>query len=113
MTEIFENDFIKVSMTGHDYDFIAVIENKTDKQICVHYNTPGYNDVYDPILIAPNNWIGLLADEEGRDWIKTIKNNQIYVITNDDELCYSSYYNTNIANSNQLVTVLELLKKIR
>lgn len=113
MTEIFENDFIKVSMTGHDYDFIAVIENKTDKQICVHYNTPGYNDFYDPILIAPNDWIGLLADEEGRDWIKTIKNNQIYVITNDDELRCSSYYNTNIANSNQLVTVLELLKKIR
>lgn len=113
MMTIFENDFIKVNMTGHNYDFIAVIENKTDKQICIHYNMPGYNDVYDPILIAPNDWIGLLADEEGRDWIKTIENNQIYVVTNDDEICYSSYHNTNIYNSNPLSTVIEILKKIR
>ena len=113
MTTIFENDLIKVGITGHDYDFIAVIENKTDKQICIHCNEPGYNDNYEPILIAPNNWIGLLADEEGRDWVKVIKNNQIYVATNDDEINYYPYYNTNIANSNPLVTVLEFIKKIR
>lgn len=88
MTKIFENDLIKVSTTGHDYDFIAVIENKTNEQICVHYDKPCYNDNYDPILIAPNDWFGLLADEEGRDWIKAIENNQISVTTNDDEIGY-------------------------
>lgn len=89
MTTIFENDLIKVSTTGHDYDFVAVVENKTDKQICVHYDEPGYNDNYDPILIAPNDWIGLLANDEGYDWVKAIKNNQIYVTTDDDEIdCY-------------------------
>lgn len=89
MTTIFENDLIKVSMTGHDYDFIAVIDNKTDGQICVHYDEPGYNDNYEPILIAPNDWIGLLANDEGYDWVKAIKNNQIYVTTDDDEIdCY-------------------------
>ena len=88
MTTIFENDLIKVSTTGHDYDFIAVVENKTNEQICVHYDEPCYNDNYDPILIAPNDWIGLLADEEGRDWVKAIENNQIYVVTNDDEIDY-------------------------
>lgn len=88
MTTIFENDLIKVSATGRDYDFIAVVENKTNEQICVHYDEPGYNDNYDPILIAPNDWIGLLADEEGRDWVKAIENNQIYVVTNDDEIDY-------------------------
>lgn len=62
---IFENDFIKVSTTDRDYDFVAVIENKTNEQICIHYDEPGYNDNYDPILIAPNEWIGLLANEEG------------------------------------------------
>lgn len=141
---IFENDFIKVSTTGKDYDFIAVIENKTNQEICVHYDESGYNDNYDPILIAPNDWIGLLADEEGYDWVKAIKNNQIYVVTNDDEISYyptgcsmtqwnedceeitnqverilNEYNlydhdrNTNVANSNQLVTVLEILKKIK
>ena len=144
MTTIFENDLIKVSTTGHDYDFIAIIDNKTDGQICVHYDKPGYNDNYDPILIAPNDWAGLLADEEGRDWVKAIENNQIYVVTNDDEIgyyptgcsmtqwnedceeitnqverilneynLYDHDRNTNVANSNQLVTVLEILKKIK
>ena len=141
---IFENEFIKVSTTGKDYDFIAVIENKTNEQICVHYDEPGYNDSYEPILIAPNDWVGLLANEEDRDWVEAFKNNQIYVAANDDE---NDYYltgcsmtqwnedceqimaeaarilneynlyghnrNTNVFNSNQLVTVLEILKKIK
>ena len=141
---IFENDFVKISTTGRDYDFVAVIENKTNEQICVHYDKPGYNDNYDPILIAPNDWVGLLNTEEDRDWIKAFENNQIYVVTNDDEIdyyptgcsmtqwnedceqimaeaerivneynLYGHDRNTNVANSNQLVTVLEILKKIK
>lgn len=144
MTTIFENDFIKVSTTDRDYDFIAVIENKTNQKICVHYDEPGYNDNYDPILIQPNSWVGLLADDEGCDWIEAIKSNQIYIATNDDEIgyyptgcsmmqwnddceeitneverilneynLYDHDRNTNVANSNQLVTVLEILKKIK
>lgn len=141
---IFENDLIKVSTTDKDSDFIAVIENKTNNKICVHYDKPGYNDNYDPILIEPNDWVGLFANEEGRDWIKAIENNQIYVVTDDDEIgyyptgcsmgqwnedceeitneverilneynLYDHDRNTNVANSNQLVTVLEILKKIK
>lgn len=144
MTTIFENDLIKVITTGRDHGFIAIIDNKTDGQICIHYDEPGYNDNYDPILVAPNDWFGLLADEEGRDWVKAIENNQIYVVTDDDEIennptgcsmtlwneeceeikaeverilneynLYGHSRNTNIYNSNQLVTVLEILKKIK
>lgn len=145
MTTIFENDFIKVSTTGKSASItIAKIENKTDGQICVHYDESGYNDNYNPILIAPNDWIALLEDEEGRDWVKAIENNQIYVTTNDDEIgyyptgcsmtqwnddceeimneverilneynLYDHDRNTSVANSNQLVTVLEILKKIK
>ena len=144
MTTIFKNDLIKVITTGRDHGFIAIIDNKTDGQICIHYDKPGYNDNYDPILVAPNDWFGLLADEEGRDWVKAIENNQIYVVTNDDEIgyyptgcsmtqwnedcknitaeverilneynLYDHDRNTNVANSNQLVTVLEILKKIK
>lgn len=144
MEKIFENDFIKVSTTRQDSDFIAVIENKTNNKICVHYDAPCYNDNYDPILIAPNDWIGLLANEEGRDWVKAIEKDQICVATNDDENdyyltgcsmtqwnedceeitaeverilneynLYDHSHDTNIANSNQLVTVLEILKSIK
>ena len=88
MTTIFENDLIKVSATGHNYDFIAIIDNKTDGQICIHYDEPGYNDNYEPILVAPNDWFGLLADDEGRGWVKAIENNQIYIVTDDDEIGY-------------------------
>lgn len=141
---IFENDFIKVSTTDRDSDFIAVIENKMNKKICVHYDKPGYNDNYDPILIQPNSWIGVERDDEGCDWIETIRHNQIYVAINDDEIgyyptgcsmtqwnddceeitnevkrilneynLYDHDRNTNVANSNQLVTVLEILKNIK
>lgn len=144
MTTIFENDFIKVSTTDKDYDFINVIENKTNKQISIHYDEPGATDKYNPILIASNDWVGLLADYEGRDWLNAIKNNQIYIVTNNDEIgyyptgcsmtqwnedceeikaeaerilneynLYDHDRNTNVANSNQLVTVLEILKKIK
>ncbi len=141
---IFENDFIKVSTTDRDYDFIAVIENKTNQKICIHYDAPGYNDKYDPILVQPNSWVGLLANDEDCDWIETIRHNQIYIVTNDDEIgyyptgcsmtqwnedceeitneverildeynLYDHDRNTNVANSNQLVTVIEILKKIK
>lgn len=139
---IFENNFIKVSTTDRDSDFIAVIENKTNNKICVHYDKPGYNDNYDPILIRSNNWIGIENDDEGRDWVEAIKNNQVYVIYAEadyyttgcsimqwNEDCekimdeverilneynlYGHERNTNVANSNQLVTVLEILKKIK
>lgn len=139
---IFENDFIKVNTTVSDSDFIAVIENKTNNKICVHYDEPGYNDNYDPILIRSNSWVGVENNDEGRDWIKAIENDQIYVIYVEadyyttgcsimqwNEDCeeitaeverilneynlYGHSRNTNIANSNQLVTVLEILKGIK
>lgn len=144
MTTIFENDFIKVSTTGHDYDFIAVIENKTNQKICVHYDKSGFNDIYDPILIQPNSWVGIEANDEGYDWIEAIRLNQIYIATDDDEIgyyptgcsmtqwsddceeitaeverilneynLYDHDRNTNVANSNKLVTVLEILKNIK
>lgn len=144
MTTIFENGFIKVSTTNKDYDFINVIENKTNKQISIHYDEPGATDKYNPILIASNDWVGLLADHEGRDWLNAIKNNQVYIVTNNDEIgyyptgcsmtqwnedceeikaeaerilneynLYDHDRNTNVANSNQLVTILEILKKIK
>ncbi len=141
MTAIFENDFIKVE---RGIDFLCKIRNKTNKQICVHYNEPNFNDNYDPILIKPNDWVGVRADDEGRDWEKAFKRNWFYIVTDNDEIgyyptgcsmmqwnddceeitneverilneynLYDHDHNTNIANSNQLVTVLEILKKIK
>lgn len=144
MTTIFENDFIEVTEAENgSYSFIT-IDNKTNGQICVHYDKPGYNDNYDPIVINPNRQVILLTEEENRDWIEAFKRNQIYIVTDSDEIgyyptgcsmtqwnedceeitneverilneynLYDHDRNTNVANSNQLVTVLEILKKIK
>ena len=58
MKTVFENEVIKVSRTGRDYDFIAVVENKTDKKVKIIFN---HDDVED-FSICANDWVGLLAD---------------------------------------------------
>lgn len=138
---IFENDFIKVE---RGYDFLCKIRNKRSRRICIHYNEPKFNDNYDPILIEPNDWVGIRDNDEGRDWERVIKRNWFYIVTDNDEIgyyqtgcsmtqwnedceeitneverilneynLYDHDRNTNVANSNQLVTVLEILKKIK
>lgn len=76
---IFENELIRVESTGRNYDFIASVENKTDKNIRIHYKDMDLFDVYDTIDIEPNDWVGLLADEEGKGWIRTFALGQIEI----------------------------------
>lgn len=63
MKTIFENDVIKVSKTGRDYDFIAVVENETNKEIEIVFDNDEMK--IQGFAIKPNDWVGLLADEEG------------------------------------------------
>lgn len=59
MKTIFENEVVKVSRTDRDYDFIAVIENKTDKEVQITF----FDDEIENIVVEPNDWVGLLANE--------------------------------------------------
>ena len=79
MKTIFENEFIRVKSTGRDYDFVATVENKTDKNIRVHYKDMDLLDIYDTIDVEPNDWVGLLADEEGYDLVQKFELGQIEV----------------------------------
>ena len=79
MKTIFENEFIRVESTGKDYDFIATIENKTDKNIRLRYNPMDFDVIYDTIDIKPNDWIGLLADKEGCDLVRKFELGQVDV----------------------------------
>ena len=79
MKTIFENELIRVESTGRDYDFIATVENKTDKKIRVHYKDMDLLDTYDTIDVEPNDWVGLLADEEGYDLVQKFELGQIEV----------------------------------
>lgn len=79
MKIIFENELIRVESTGKDYDFIATIENKTDKKVRVYYKDVDIPDIYDIIDVEPNDWVGLLADEEGRGWVRTFELGQVEI----------------------------------
>ena len=79
MKTIFENEFIRVESTGQNYDFIATIENKTDKNIRIHYKPMDFIVIYDTIDIEPNDRIGLLADKEGRGLVRIFELGQIEV----------------------------------
>lgn len=134
---IFENDLIRVSKTGHDYDFIVTVKNKSDREICIHYNEPNFSDNYDPIILKPEEWIGLLANDEGYDWMtafekgkfrimqelddsdKIIFKDDLEDVQNEVERILSEYHidekehNEQVYVSNQIITVLEILKSIK
>ena len=66
---IYEDEFVKVETTGHNYDFIATIQNKTNTDLdCFIGN---YEDM--SCLLESNNWIGILANDEGYEFINLIK----------------------------------------
>lgn len=53
---IYDKNGIKVTETGRDYDFIATVENDTDKEY--------YIDELE-LSVPAHDWVGLLADEDG------------------------------------------------
>lgn len=59
--------------TGRDYDFIAVIENDTDKTLKLFIDDlEGW--YADPIIVPAYDWVGFLADDEGCFQVESIKN---------------------------------------
>lgn len=68
MKTLFENEVIKVSRNERDYDFIAVVENKTNKKVKIIFN---HEDVED-FSIGANDWVGLLADYDGYASLKEL-----------------------------------------
>lgn len=66
---IYEDNYVKVETTGQDYDFIATIQNKTDSNLdCIIGND---EDMI--CLLEPNNWLGILANDEGYEELELIK----------------------------------------
>lgn len=64
---------VEVKTTGHDYDFIAHIENNTDNVLKLFIDDlEGWYS--EPIVILPHDWVGLLADEDGRGQLESIMN---------------------------------------
>ena len=76
---VYEDDKIKVTETGKDYDFIATIENKTSQTV---YIVP---ENLEEFYILPVDWVGLLADEEGRTTLEAIRKNRFIISFESEE----------------------------
>ena len=65
MKTIYENESIKVSETGRNYDFVAVIENKTDKDIIMQMDEEiaAENAIEPSFEIKANDYVGLFNFE--------------------------------------------------
>lgn len=72
MKEILKDEFITVSETGKNYDFIATIENNGNGFI--RFERSGE----DLFCVEPNEWVGLLANEEDTRILEALKNKKYY-----------------------------------
>jgi hypothetical protein len=74
MRKIYEDEKIVIKETGQDYDFIATVENKTGEDVtfCANDVVAADGSFYQ-FVIPANDWLGILADEEGRAQLKAIK----------------------------------------
>lgn len=68
METIYENEIIEIIDLQKDYDFIAEIRNKTDETMMIDFY-----DTDESIIIKPNDWAGLLANDEGRTLLEQFR----------------------------------------
>jgi len=59
MKKTISNEHFKLTLTGRNYDFIATVENVTDKIIVIA------GDEFERFTVEPGEWVGILADAEG------------------------------------------------
>lgn len=71
--------YVNFRETGRDYDFIATIENNTDKTLKIFIDDlEGWYT--EPIIVLAYDWVGFLADDEGRFQVESIKNGDFKAI---------------------------------
>lgn len=77
MKTIFENELIKVSKTRSDYDFIAVVENNTDKDIQIIFD----NELeFCNLSVDANDWVGILANKDGYTSLEELEAERFTVV---------------------------------
>lgn len=70
---------VEFKETGHDCDFIAYIENNTNKTLKLYIDDlEGWYS--EPIIVSSHDWVGFLADDEGQFCVESIKNGDFKAI---------------------------------
>lgn len=78
-TIIFEDKDICIKTTNKNYDFIATIQNKSNRDLYIDFTNEKmeYND--DTIIVQAQDWIGILADEKGYEFLQKLENREFYI----------------------------------
>lgn len=85
MKIIYEDDEIVVKETGNETDFIATIENKSDEIIAILPDDNNDDEtIFEAFDIYPYDWVGILADEEGRNTLRAIEQGKFSTNFNPD-----------------------------
>lgn len=76
-----DDEKIRVQTTGHDYDFIATVENKTEKTILIVFDDesdylPEFSVKADD---KADDWVGLLANDEGYETLEAFVNGRFHI----------------------------------
>lgn len=79
-TTLVENDFIRVRTTGHDYAFVATVQNMTDDPLYIKFT--GEAEWLSPCTLK--NWFGLLADTEGYSVLEALVNGRYELVSEED-----------------------------
>lgn len=82
-TVMFENEHFRVRTTGHEYDFIATVENLTEEPIRIKF--VGETDWIETLVLKPNDWVGLLADTDGYSTLEALSNGRYEYAGEDDD----------------------------
>lgn len=72
---ILRDDYLQIKTTGHDYDFVASVQNKTDRPIHLIFDEEVGVDV-DELEIDSLNWFGILANDNGYRMLEALVNNK-------------------------------------
>lgn len=72
-----DDEKIRVQTTGHDYDFIATVENKTEKTILIVFDDE--SDYLPEFSVNADDWAGLLANDEGYETLEALVNGRFHI----------------------------------
>lgn len=70
---------VEIKETRHNYDFIAYVENNTNKTLKLYIDDlEGWYS--EPIVVSANNWVGFLANDEDKSQVESIMNGDFKAI---------------------------------
>lgn len=114
MKLVTKNDYFEMHETGRSYDFIATVQNTTDSPITISFDSidqDPYGYCPENFEVAPRDWVGLLADENGWATFKAIKNGDFSVESRD--LVHAAEIQDNAVNMAHCDWIIDKAKELK